>query len=487
MNKLPNKSLIALALLSVSSASFGHGYVSAYENGVAAGRAALCKFPTHDTNEKNTNCGAIQYEPQSVEGPDGFPVAGPNDGQIASAQTSLAAALNEQTANRWVKRPIQSGSQYFEWTFTANHVTKDWKYYITKPDWNPNQPLARSSFDLTPFCVVDGGMVQPPKRVNHLCDVPAREGYQVILAVWDVGDTAAAFYNVIDVMFDGDGPIIPEWSQGGQLNPAMDLNVGDTVYTRVFDANGENPSYSTELVIESDAQGKANNWSYSLASKINQQQSQIRSGQLNDQGEFTPVYGTNPIYLKSGSGLNSVEIGYKIDTPVPVYDLEVTGLESEYTIGISPTELDLTLVATGDLSAELTVYNHHREPLASYAQDLQDGDVEHTTMTLSKSEAGHHMLVVVTKDKQGNVLDQSTLDFQLIDAQTPPPVGDYDFVFPEGLSSYTAGTKVLASDGSIYQCKPFPYSGYCVQWSPSATHYEPAVGSHWQSAWGKLN
>ncbi|MDW3203206.1 N-acetylglucosamine-binding protein GbpA, partial [Vibrio sp. 1865] len=57
----------------------------------------------------------------------------------------------------------------------------------------------------------------------------------------------------------------------------------------------------------------------------------------------------------------------------------------------------------------------------------------------------------------------------------------------EGLSSYTACTKVLASDGTIYQCKPFPFSGYCVQWSESATQFEPATGSHWEMAWDKLN
>lgn len=487
MNKLPKKSLIALALLSVSGASFGHGYVSAYDNGVAAGRAALCKFPTSDTNEKNTNCGAIQYEPQSVEGPDGFPEAGPKDGKIASAETSLAAALDEQTSNRWVKRPIQSGAQNFEWTFTANHVTKDWKYYITKADWNPNQPLARSSFDLTPFCVVDGNMVQPPKRVSHLCNVPEREGYQVILAVWDVGDTAASFYNVIDVKFEGDGPVIPDWNQAGQINPSLDLSVGDTVYTRVFDANGENPSYTTELVIENSEQGKANNWSYALASKINQQQSQIQAGQLNAQGDFVPAYGANPIYLKANSGLNSVEIGYKIETPEPDYSLDISGLQSEYVIGDTPTELDLTLVATGDMNAELTVFNHHREPLAAYSKALKDGEVDTAALTLAKSEPGHHMLISVLKDQQGNVIEQNSLDFHLIEEQTPPPSGDYDFVFPQGIESYTEGTKVLASDGAVYQCKAFPYSGYCVQWSPTATQFEPATGSHWQSAWDKLN
>ncbi|NOH79852.1 N-acetylglucosamine-binding protein GbpA [Vibrio sp. RE86] len=484
---LQKKSIIALAVLGFSSASYGHGYVSAYENGVAEGRVTLCKFPASDTNEKNTNCGAIQYEPQSVEGPDGFPETGPRDGKIASAESSLATALDEQTADRWVKRPIQSGSQAFEWTFTANHVTKDWKYYITKADWNPNQPLARNSFDLTPFCVVDGGMVQPPKRVSHLCDVPEREGYQVILAVWDVGDTAASFYNVIDVKFDGDGPVVPDWSQGGQIIPTLELNIGDSVYTRVFDQNGENTSYQTELVIESDEQGKATNWSHALASKVNQEQSLIKSGQLNDNGEFVPVYGTNPVYLKAGSGLERVEVGYKIETPEPDYDLEITGLESEYTIDDSPLTLDLTLEATGDIEVELTVYNHHREPLATHADTLTDGQVENVAMALSKTEPGHHMLVTRIKDMQGNLLDQTTSDFHLVEEQTPPPAGDYDFVFPEGIESYTAGTTVLGKDGSVYECKEFPYSGYCVQWSPSATHYEPGIGSHWQDAWNRVN
>ncbi|EGA69401.1 N-acetylglucosamine-binding protein A [Vibrio sinaloensis DSM 21326] len=487
MNNLPKKSLIAAALFSISSLSYGHGYVSAYENGVAEGRAALCKFPTSDTNEKNTQCGAIQYEPQSVEGPDGFPSSGPRDGKIASAETSLAAALDEQTADRWVKRPIQSGSQYFEWTFTANHVTKDWKYYITKPDWNPNLPLARDSFDLTPFCTVDGNMVQPPKRVSHLCNVPEREGYQVILAVWDVGDTAASFYNVIDVKFDGDGAVIPDWSQGGQINPTMDLNVGDKVFTRVFDHQGENHQYRTEYVITTEQQGFANQWSHALASKINQEQSSIQAGEFDGEETFSPVYGSNPVYLKANSGLQRVEIGYEIETPIPDVELTVSGLNSEYVIGNDATRLDLLLEAVGDLNAELTVYNHHREALASHAATMKDGDVEPVALTLSKSEPGHHMLVVVSKDSQGNLLDQVTMDFHLVDEQTPPPAGDYDFIFPEGLESYTEGTKVLATDGAVYQCKAFPYSGYCVQWSPSANQYEPGVGSHWQSAWTKLD
>ncbi|MGR5358003.1 N-acetylglucosamine-binding protein GbpA [Vibrio chagasii] len=486
MNKFPNKSLIALALFSVSGASFGHGYVSASNGGVAESRVALCKFADDDTGEKNTGCGNIQWEPQSVEGFQGFPEAGPSDGNIASAEVDMASALDEQRSDRWVKSPIQAGSQNFEWTFTANHSTRDWKYYITKADWNPNQPLVRDSFNLTPFCTVEGEGAKPPMTVIHSCNVPEREGYQVILAVWDVADTDMAFYNMIDVKFDGDAPALPDWNQGGFIYSSQDLNVGDSVYTRVFDHNGENVSYSTELVIDSKEQGDAKNWSHALATKINQDQSMLQAGQPNAEGTFTPVYGTNPIYLKQGSGLESVEIGYNIESPAPEYNLEVHGLESEYIIGDNATQLDLTLEATGDIRAEMTVYNHHSDALSSDTVELSDNQ-EAVTMTLSKSEPGHHMLVVVTKDLKGNLIEQNTHDFHLVEEQTPPPSGEYDFIFPDGLDTYTAGTKVLASDGAVYQCKEFPYSGYCIQWSSNSTQFEPGVGSHWSSAWNKLN
>ncbi|WP_260259773.1 N-acetylglucosamine-binding protein GbpA [Vibrio intestinalis] len=486
MRTQPNKTLIALALATISGGVMAHGYVSEYQDGIAAGRAALCKFPTSDTNEKNSHCGAIQYEPQSVEGPDGFPETGPVDGKIASAQTALAAALDEQTSDRWVKRPIQSGSQTFEWTFTANHVTKDWKYYITKADWNPNALLTRDSFDLNPFCVIDGNMVQPPKQVSHQCQVPEREGYQVILAVWDVGDTAASFYNVIDVQFDGQGPVLPDWNQVGQISPSMGLNIGDTVYTRVFDQSGENLNYRTELTIDSTQLTQAKNWSHALASKINQQQTLVQAGQYSD-GKFTPVYGNNPLHVKANSGLKSIEIGYDIDIPAPDYSLTIDGLEAEYVIDQQPTELALTLTVVGDQQAELTVYNHGREPLASWSGELVDGQYLPLSLTLSKSEQGHHILVSRIKDKSGNLIDQQNYDFHLIKQQTPPPADDYDFVFPASLDNYSEGTKVLAADGSVYQCKAFPYSGYCVQWSDSANQFEPGVGSHWSMAWDKIN
>jgi len=56
-----------------------------------------------------------------------------------------------------------------------------------------------------PFCTIKKDGAKPgeaPSEV-HTCDLPAREGYQGILAVWSVHDTTNAFYNVIDVDFVG--------------------------------------------------------------------------------------------------------------------------------------------------------------------------------------------------------------------------------------------------------------------------------------------
>eukprot|EP01064_Diplonema_japonicum_P019705 TRINITY_DN284_c1_g1_i1.p1 TRINITY_DN284_c1_g1~~TRINITY_DN284_c1_g1_i1.p1 ORF type:complete len:219 (+),score=58.53 TRINITY_DN284_c1_g1_i1:59-715(+) len=166
------------------ASAHGHGYVKA-----PVSRNYACKEGT------NQNCGGVQYEPQSVEGADRYPATGPADGTLAAAGQDNWAALNEQSATRWAKTSISSGPVDFTWQFTAN--------YITKEGWNGATPLGRETLGSTPFCTVDGGMVQPPMKVTHSCTVPTRSDYHVVLAIWDVGDTAASFYNALDLDFNG--------------------------------------------------------------------------------------------------------------------------------------------------------------------------------------------------------------------------------------------------------------------------------------------
>lgn len=192
---------MALALMFVmivfSGKALAHGYIDS-----PSSRADLC------AKGVNKKCGFIIYEPQSLEAHKGFPAAGPADGKIASANGAFPE-LDQQSATRWSKVSITPGTTTFHWTIEANHATTSWKYYITKQHWNPDEPLTRASFDLTPFCSVDYKGKQPPHSYSDTCDVPSRTGYQVILAVWEIADTANAFYNVIDVDFGGGSPVDP--------------------------------------------------------------------------------------------------------------------------------------------------------------------------------------------------------------------------------------------------------------------------------------
>ncbi|MFB9328208.1 lytic polysaccharide monooxygenase [Paenibacillus aurantiacus] len=216
---------IALSFLFAQSAS-AHGYVDS-----PASRAIQCK------NGLNTNCGPIIYEPQSLEGLKGFPAAGPADGKIASAGLAGFSALDEQSATRWNKVNMSSGPNTFTWKFTARHATTSYRYFITKENWNPNAPLTRDQLNLTPFCTINGNGQQPPATLSHSCNVPARTGYHIILAVWDIADTGNAWYNAIDVQF-GNGPadnVAPTAPSG--LNATA---VGTTTATLNWGASSDN-------------------------------------------------------------------------------------------------------------------------------------------------------------------------------------------------------------------------------------------------------
>ncbi|WP_127531815.1 lytic polysaccharide monooxygenase [Paenibacillus kobensis] len=185
-------------LFAFSGEASAHGYIDS-----PASRTVLCQQGI------NKDCGAIQYEPQSVEGKGGFPATGPADGQIAGA--GKYPELDVQKSDRWKKVDMKGGENSFTWKFTANHATESWKYYMTKIGWDPNKPLSRDQLESKPFCTVDGGNKQPAMTVTHKCSVPTdRTGYYIILSVWEIGDTDNAFYQVLDVnLTQGGGTTTP--------------------------------------------------------------------------------------------------------------------------------------------------------------------------------------------------------------------------------------------------------------------------------------
>jgi chitin-binding protein len=169
-----------------------HGYISDPPS-----RSALCAAGTV------TDCGEIQWEPQSVEGPKGFPESGPADGTLCSGGNARFAGLDDPRGGDWPTTHVTAGQQLtFTWTFTARHATTSFRYFLTRPGYDASQPLTRDSLDTTPFLTVPYGGAQPPSTLSHTATLPAgRTGHQVVLAVWDIADTGNAFYSCTDVDF----------------------------------------------------------------------------------------------------------------------------------------------------------------------------------------------------------------------------------------------------------------------------------------------
>lgn len=184
-------SLLAAALLGAgltvvaATPASAHGWVG----GAVVARAAA---------SQNADRGSVANEPQSLEAPKGFPAGGPADGKLASAGGLFGGVLDQQTATRWWKNPVTTGPLTVTWQYTAPHKTTQWRYFLTKPGWDPNAPLTRSEFELIATVPHDGS--EASNNPSHTITIPAdRSGYQILYAVWDVADTSNAFYNTIDL------------------------------------------------------------------------------------------------------------------------------------------------------------------------------------------------------------------------------------------------------------------------------------------------
>ncbi|MET7993708.1 lytic polysaccharide monooxygenase auxiliary activity family 9 protein [Amycolatopsis sp. NPDC005232] len=150
-----------LVLVGPTGIASAHGYVNS-----PASRQAQCAQGIVD-------CGAIKYEPQSVEGPKGL--HGCNGGKEEYAE------LNDNS-KPWQAASVGS-TVTFTWTFTARHSTASYEYFIG------DEQIA--SFD--------GHNQQPPETVTHQVDLGGHTGRQTVLAVWNIADTANAFYSCIDL------------------------------------------------------------------------------------------------------------------------------------------------------------------------------------------------------------------------------------------------------------------------------------------------
>ncbi|VVN38407.1 GlcNAc-binding protein A [Pseudomonas fluorescens] len=474
-----SSSMILLSAMLASQTVSAHGYLD-----VPPSRALLCQKGV------NTNCGGAQYEPQSVgETFKGFPAGsgggagqGPVDGKIASGGSALFSALDAQFATRWHLTEITDRNIDFQWRYTAVHPATKHEYFITRNGWNPNESLKRTSFESTPFCTIDGGNQKPESGAKHSCTIPAdKSGHHVILAIWIVGDTQAAFYNPADVNIIAEAELPGGWLSVGGIAPSTQLLIGDKVKARAFSRTGESPDYSVEISIDKIEEGSPNEWSFKLAEKINSTHTLIRAGIRDDAGEIAPVRGNNSLYAQKDSGITryEVQLNMKEDTAAR---MSVASQQAEYVLDKGLAKVDFSMIANRKMNVEATLFDENNKPVGTTSAQVDSGT---SSLTMDvRSNPGPHTLTLVGTTLDGRTTRQDTQPTNM----TGEGAGaDYDFVFPDSFTEYKAGTKVLQpKTNEVFECKQGQEAGYCKQYSPTANGFEPGVGAHWHMAWNKL-
>lgn len=159
--------MLLLGLVVAPTPSLAHGYLS-----TPPSRQAQC------AKGAISGCGNIIYEPQSVEALKGLRSC---NGGIAS----WAPLADESKA--WPVTNLNAGVNTFRWTLTAPHATASYEYYIGN----------------TRVAFIAGG--PNGGTTTHSVDLSGYSGRQKILSIWNIGDTANAFYACADVNIGGSG------------------------------------------------------------------------------------------------------------------------------------------------------------------------------------------------------------------------------------------------------------------------------------------
>jgi predicted carbohydrate-binding protein with CBM5 and CBM33 domain len=165
---------LATLYMAVAPAS-AHGYVSQPPS-----RQARCRF------NNVPGCGDVRWEPQSVEAIKGSLMCNGNGARFSE--------LNNEALwqNQYFTVPQGADSISFTWTLTFSHRTSNWEYIM----------LTGSNEMLISF----PDYSVPVSPVQHVVPLNGYTGRQKILARWNIGDTANAFYSCVDIFIPGSSP-----------------------------------------------------------------------------------------------------------------------------------------------------------------------------------------------------------------------------------------------------------------------------------------
>ncbi|MGW5422535.1 lytic polysaccharide monooxygenase auxiliary activity family 9 protein [Streptomyces sp. NPDC003943] len=168
-----------------------------YAEGPETPKSQVCKDlvadsgtqPLYDWNEVN------------IANADGNHQALIPDGKLCSANRDKYRALDWARTD-WPATAVKSGTFGFRIRVTAPH-SGTMTMYITKPGFDPTQPLRWSDLDTTPVAVYNTTRTSTDGYYAFDGNLPARTGRHIVYMIWQRNDSPEAFYSCSDVTFGG--------------------------------------------------------------------------------------------------------------------------------------------------------------------------------------------------------------------------------------------------------------------------------------------
>lgn len=158
-------------------------------------------------------------------------------------------------------------------------------------------------------------------------------------------------------------------------------------------------------------------------------------------------------------------------------DFTVSAMASEYTIVNGQVSISFNVTTANPVQITATLEQNGR------SHGTTSSKVNGTsTLVLSGSnvsDGSYEVVINGLADGQQPVV-QRLLVILAEESNNSGNEGDYPAYAPN--TGYQAGDRVSNAGGN-YECKPWPYSGWC---GGSTSHYSPGTGSAWSDAWTKL-
>jgi len=281
------------------------------------------------------------------------------NGTLCAGASPNKAGMNI-VSPEWQKTritPDAQGNITFTFHATAPHAPHFWKFYLTKPGFDPNTETL--TWEALELIQEHGNIVAKRGNYEMQIQIPeGRAGDAILYTHWQRIDPAGeGFYNCSDITIVGEGdpnnpdPVVTWQALGAFVDNGLKVNPSDQIWFRVFSAAGQEIVFEKHNITIENSTSEI--WADVLAEQINTQYADIvKIGVQETSGEI--VYDPQDLYANK-VWAQQPDYHYELDVKAFKPTLQVSGLKQQYALSNGQVSLVAKLDGMGEFNVLVEV------------------------------------------------------------------------------------------------------------------------------------